>query len=218
MGFRPSAAEDLLLAMQQGLLWFLAHDEAVPKRVRALVQKFALPKDEFPETGGWPHELYVREARRMVSDYVMTQHDCGGEIAAPDRVGLGSYTTDSHHTTRVVVEDKVVVEDDMKHLQGKMRPYPISYRAIVPRQRECESLLVPVCLSSTHVAFGSIRMEPVFMILGQSAGTAAVLAIDAKVPVQKLDYARLRERLLADGQFLTWSEPQAKPAGSAGRK
>jgi hypothetical protein len=203
---------------QQGLLWFLAHDEAVPERVRAFVQKFGLPKDEFPETGGWPHELYVREARRMVSDYVMTQHDCAGEIAASDSVGLGSYTMDSHHTARVVVDGKVLVEGDMEHLMGKMRPYGISYRAIVPRQRQCENLLVPVCLSSTHVAFGSIRMEPVFMILGQSAGTAAVLAIDAGVPVQQLDYARLRERLLADGQFLTWSEPQAKPAGASEHK
>ena len=187
---------------QQGLLWFLAHDEAVPQRVRAFVRKFGLPKDEFPETGGWPHELYVREARRMVSDYVMTQRDCSGKRVAPDSVGLGSYTMDSHHTSRVVVEGKVLVEGDMEHLQGKMRPYPISYRAIVPRQKECENLLVPVCLSSTHVAFGSIRMEPVFMILGQSAGTAAALAINAGVPVQKLDYASLRKRLLADGQLL----------------
>ena len=196
---------------QQGLLWFLAHDEAVPERVRAVVRKFGLPRDEFAETGGWPHELYVREARRMVSDYVMTQHDCAGQIAAADSVGLGSYTMDSHHTARVVVKGKVLVEGDMEHLQGKMKPYPISYRAIVPRQRECENLLVPVCLSSTHVAFGSIRMEPVFMILGQSAGTAAALTIDAGAPVQKLDYAQLRARLLADRQLLTWHEPPAKP-------
>ncbi len=203
---------------QQGLMWFLAHDETVPERLRALVAKFGLPKNEFPETGGWPHELYVREARRMVSDYVMTQHDCAGQRVLPDSVGLGSYTMDSHHTARVVVDGKVLAEGDFEYLGGKMRPYPISYRAIVPRQRECENLLVPVCLSSTHVAFGSIRMEPVFMILGQSAGTAAVLALDAGVPVQQLDYARLRERLLADGQFLTWNEPQAKPAGTSERK
>jgi hypothetical protein len=125
-------------------------------------------------------------------------------------VGLGSYTMDSHHTARVVVHGHVLVEGDMEHLQGKMRPYGISYRSIVPRQTECENLLVPVCLSSTHVAFGSIRMEPVFMILGQSAGTAAALAIDAGVPVQKLDYASLRKRLLADGQLLKWREPRGK--------
>jgi hypothetical protein len=203
---------------QQGLLWFLAHDETVPARVRAVVQKFALPKGEFAETGGWPHELYVREARRMVSDYVMTQHDCACETAAPDSVGLGSYTMDSHHTARVVLGGKVLAEGDFEYLGGKRGPYPISYRAIVPRQRECENLLVPVCLSCTHVAYGSIRMEPVFMILGQSAGAAAVLAIDAGVPVQQLDYARLRERLLADGQLLTWSKPRAKPAGAANHK
>jgi hypothetical protein len=113
---------------------------------------------------------------------------------------------------------KVMAEGNLEHLRGKFRPYPISYRAIVPRQRECENLFVPVCLSSTHAAFGSLRTEPVFMILGQSAGTAAVLAIDAGVPVQQLDYARLCERLLADGQLLTWSEPRSKPACVSERK
>ena len=196
---------------QQGLMWFLANDEAVPERLRAYVRKFGLPKDEFQETGGWPHELYVREARRMVSDYVVTQHDCSNKVRVPDSVGLGSYTMDSHHTARVVVDGKVKAEGDFEYLGGKMVPYPISYRAIVPRQRDCENLLVPVCPSSTHVAYGSIRMEPVFMILGQSAGTAATLAIDAGVPVQKVDYAKLRQRLLADRQILDWPEP-VKPA------
>jgi hypothetical protein len=225
---------------QQGLFWFLAHDEAVPSQIRARMQKFALPKDEFPETGGWPHELYVREARRMVSDYVMTQHNFDWDVSASDSVGLGSYTIDSHHTARVVVdgrvlaegdtehpsftragssqEGKVVAEEDLAHLRGKFRPYPISYRAIVPRQGQCDNLLVPVCLSSTHAAFGSLRVEPVFMILGQSAGTAAALAIDAGVPVQRLDYAKLRQRLLADGQLLTWSETPSKPAEASKRK
>ena len=199
---------------QQGLLWFLANDEAVPERLRAYVRKFGLPKDEFQETGGWPHELYVREARRMVSDYVMTQRDCANKTHVTDSVGLGSYTMDSHHTARVVVNGQVKAEGDFELRQGRMVPYPISYRAIVPRQQECENLLVPVCLSSTHVAYGSLRMEPVFMILGQSAGAAAAVAIDAGVPVQKIDYAKLRQRLLADGQLLEWTEP----AGRAGKK
>lgn len=198
---------------QQGLLWFLANDAAVPERVRAKVQKFGLPKDEFPETAGWPHELYVREARRMVSDYVMTQHDCAGEVRAADSVGLGSYTMDSHHTARVVVDGAVKAEGDFEQLSGRVQPYPISYRSIVPRQRECENLLVPVCLSCTHVAYGSLRVEPVFMILGQSAGTAATLAINDGVPVQRLDYTKLRQRLLADGQILNWTAP-AKTTGN----
>lgn len=191
---------------QQGLMWFLANDEAVPRRLRDRVREFGLPKNEFTETGGWPHELYVREARRMISDYVMTEHDCSGKVRAADSVGLGSYTMDSHHTARVVVAGAVKAEGDFELLSGRIVPYPISYRAIVPRQSECENLFVPVCLSSTHVGYGSIRMEPVYMILGQSAGAAAALAIDAAAPVQKLDYAVLRRRLLADGQLLDWTQ------------
>ena len=189
---------------QQGLMWLLANDPEVPENLRERVRHFGLPKDEFTETGGWPHELYVREGRRMISDYVMTEQNCAGKVVAPDSVGLGSYNMDSHHTSRVVVKGTVKAEGDFELLAGRMRPYPISYRSIIPTQRECDNLLVPVCLSATHVAYGSIRMEPVFMILGESAGAAAALAIDAGVPVQKLPYARLRQHLLAEGQILDW--------------
>jgi hypothetical protein len=193
---------------QQGMMWFLANDPAVPEKVRAHAQTLGLPRDEFTETNGWPHELYVREARRMISDVVMTEHHCTGKIVAEDPVGLASYTMDSHHTSRVIIDGKAVAEGCIE--KKTPLPYPVSYRAIVPREAECANLLVPVCLSSSHVAYGSIRMEPVFMLLGQSAATAASQAIDANVSVQKVDYVKLRERLLADGQKLTWP-----PAGTA---
>jgi len=191
---------------QQGLMWFLANDPAVPADVQAVPRKFGLPRDQFEETDGWPHELYVREGRRMISDYVMTQHNCQSRVVAEDSVGLASYTMDSHHTSRVVVDGKVMAEGNVE--VGVPRPYPVSYRAIVPKESECANLLVAVAVSSSHIAFGSIRMEPVFLLLGQSAATAASLAIESRVPVQKVDYARLRERLLADGQILEWKAPQ----------
>ena len=161
---------------QQGLMWFLANDPRVPAAIRAEVGAWGLPRDEFAETGGWPHELYVREARRMVSDYVMTEHDCRGAAVAEDPVGLASYTMDSHNCQRVVVGGKARNEGDVQ--VPVPAPYPVSYRSIVPRAGECENLLVPVCLSASHIAYGSIRMEPVFMVLGQAAATAASLAID----------------------------------------
>lgn len=190
---------------QQGMMWYLANDEAVPERVREFTRKFGLPKSEFTETGGWPHELYVREARRLISDYVMTEKNCRREILAEDSIGLASYQMDSHHTSRVIVDGVVRAEGC---IEGKVKtPYPVSYRSIVPREAECTNLFVPVCLSSTHVSYGSIRMEPVFMIFGQSAATAAAQAIDTGVSVQKVDYRKLREQLLKDGQILDWSIP-----------
>jgi len=191
---------------QQGMMWFLANDPAVPAHLSAFVRTFGLPRDQFEETGGWTHELYVREGRRMVSDYVMTEHDCTSRRVAEDSVGLASYTMDSHHTSRVVVNGVVMAEGNVE--ERVPQPYPVSYRSIVPRERECDNLYVPVALSASHIAFGSIRMEPVFLLLGQSAATAAVLAIDADVPVQKVDYATLRERLLKDKQQLVWTPPQ----------
>lgn len=190
---------------QQGLMWFSGNDPEVPETIRAKTNAFGLLVGEFPETGGWPHELYVREGRRMISDYVMTEADCRSQRAAPDSVGLASYTMDSHNCQRVVINGAVRNEGDVQI--GVPRPYPVSYRSIVPKESECSNLFVSVCLSSSHMAYGSIRMEPVFMILGQSAATAASFAIDAKVPVQKVDYAKLRERLLADKQVLAWDGP-----------
>jgi hypothetical protein len=185
---------------QQGLLWFLANDERLPEEVRAEVGAWGLPRDEFPETGGWPHELYVREGRRLVADYVMTEHDSRGATAAEDAIALASYGMDSHNCRRLVVDGHARNEGNVE--VDTPAPYPVAYRAIVPRAGECANLLVPVCLSASHIAYGSIRMEPVFMALGQAAATAAALAIESGVAVQDVDYGVLRRRLLRDGAVL----------------
>jgi hypothetical protein len=164
-------------------------------------------KDEFQDTGGWPNQLYIREARRMVSDYVMIEQNCRGARKAEDAVALGAYNMDSHNCQRLVKNGRVENEGDV---QVGVRPYPISYRSIVPKASECENLFVPVCLAASHIAYGSIRMEPVFMILGQSAATAACLAIAQNIAVQKVSYATLRARLLEDKQMLEWDVPAAK--------
>ena len=190
---------------QQGFMWFSQNDPSVPESIRKKTASFGLAAGEFPETGGWPHELYVREGRRMISDYVMTEAECTSRKIVADPVGLASYTMDSHNCQRVVINGAVRNEGDVQ--TGVPRPYPVSYRSLVPKESQCPNLFVPVCLSSSHIAYGSIRMEPVFMILGQSSGTAAALAIDAKTSVQKVDYAKLRERLLADKQVLAWDGP-----------
>jgi len=174
----------------------------VPENMRKEMQAWGPARDEFLDTGNWPHQLYVREARRLVSDYVMTEHNCRGQAKAADPVGLAAYTMDSHNCQRLVKNGRAENEGDVQ--VGGFPPYPISYRAIVPKASECENLLVPVCLSATHISYGSIRMEPVFMILGQSAATAAVLAINEKSSLQKLDYEKLRSQLLADRQVLEW--------------
>lgn len=187
---------------QTGFMYFIGHDESVPASVREAVAKWGLTKGEFEETNNWPHQLYIREARRMVSDYVMTENHCMSRIIPEDSVGLGSYNMDSHNCERLVVDGKVRNEGDVQI--GPRKPYQISYRSIVPKESECTNLFVPVALSCTHIAYGSIRMEPQFMILGQSAGTAACFAIDLNVPVQKVPYEKLKERLLADKQKLVW--------------
>ena len=186
----------------RGFVHFLATSPRVPENIRAEIQQFGLCKDEFPDTGGWPDQLYVREARRMVSDYVMTEHHCRGQEVAADSIGLAAYNMDSHNCQRIVKNGHVENEGDVQ--VPPMKPYPISCRAIAPKAAECENLFVPVCLSATHIAYGSIRMEPVFMILGQSAATAACLALDERVAAQKVDYSKLRARLLADKQILEW--------------
>jgi hypothetical protein len=189
---------------QKGYFYFLANDPRVPGDVRTDMSKWGLAADEFTDNGGWPHQIYVREARRMVSDFVMSEKHLRGVTPTPDPIGMGSYNMDSHHTQRYVVKDAagdyVMNEGDVQVNPGA--PYPISYRAIVPKASEATNLIVPVCLSSSHIAYGSIRMEPVFMILGQAAATAAALSLDAGVAVQELEYAQLRTRLLADGQVL----------------
>ena len=191
----------------KGLLTYLATSPRVPANVRTQMQTWGLCKDEFSDTCGWPHQMYVREARRMISGYVMTEKNCRRMEIVPDSVGLAAYNMDSHNCRRLVRDGHVQNEGDVQ--VAPMSPYPISYRAIVPAAGQCENLLVPVCLSASHIAYGSIRMEPVFMLLGQSAATAAALALDAKVPMQNVDYPTLRARLLSDRQILDWTPPAA---------
>jgi hypothetical protein len=195
-----------------GFLYYLATNPRVPQHLRDQVNKWGLAKDEFAATGHFPPQIYVREARRMISDYVMTEAECRWQRKADDSVALGAYGMDSHNCQRLVQNGVVRNEGDTE--VGVSGPYPISYRSIVPKADQAENLLVPVCLSASHIAYGSIRMEPVFMILGQSSATAAVMAIDAQVPVQKIDYAKLRERLEADHQILAWTGPARRVANN----
>jgi hypothetical protein len=182
-----------------GLFVFLQSDVRLPENLRREAKAFGLARDEYIETGHWPPLLYVREARRMNGSYVMTQADCEGATSHSSSIGLASYMIDSHNCRRVVVGGKAVNEGDIQHrLPG---PFVIPYEAITPRISDCSNLLVPVCLSSTHVAFSSIRMEPVLMILGQSAGIAASMAISDGQPVQKVDRGELERRLVGAGQI-----------------
>lgn len=193
---------------QKGLLWFIANDPRVPKDIQTEMQKWGLAKDEFTDNGHWPHQIYVREARRMVSDFVMTELHLRGTKSTPRSIGMGSYNMDSHNVQRYVDKNgHARNEGDIQINPGG--PYPIDYGAIIPKKKECQNLLVPVCLSSSHIAYGSIRMEPVFMILGQSATTAACLALDEKIAVQDLGYQKLRSRLSADQQVLEFGPPNA---------
>jgi hypothetical protein len=184
----------------QGLMWTLANHPRVTEKVRAEFQRLGLAADEFTDNQNWPRQLYVREVRRMISDYVMTEKNCLRQEVVEDSIGMGAYSMDSHNVRRYLTADgKVRNEGDV---QVPSKPYPISYRTIRPRAAECSNLLAPLVLSSSHIAFGSIRMEPVFMVLGQSAATAASHAIEEKTTVQGIDYARLKTRLLADRQVL----------------
>ena len=204
--------EDAHLKYQQGLMWTLANHPRVPEKIRKEVSRWGTCKDEFVgERGdGWQNQLYVREARRLVGEYVMTEHECRGERVVPHPIALGAYGMDSHNVRRYVDEKGFVknegnIEDYSKHTptSGKpferFAPYPIDYGAIVPKRGECANLFVPVCLSSSHMAFGSIRMEPVFFVLGQVSGTAAAQAIRAKCAVQDVDYGKLSSRLKHEG-------------------
>src|ERR1051325_4198721 len=187
----------------RGFLYFLATSLRVPQHLHDEINDWGLAADEFLDNAYFPPQMYVREARRMISDYVMTEADCRWQRKADDPVGLGAYGMDSHNCQRLVQDGFVRNEGDVQ--VGVSGPYPVSYSSIVPKQAECDNLLVPVCLAATHIGYGSIRMEPVFMAMGQSAATAAALALDARVPVQKVDYPKLRARLLADGQVLEWT-------------
>jgi hypothetical protein len=196
----------------RGFFHFLRTDPRVPANVREETARFGLPKDEFTDNGNWPHQIYVREARRMVSDFVMTEHHIRNRLVAPNGISLATYPMDIHAVRRVYQDGKLYNEG---FGGGGGRPAPIGYGAIVPKAAECENLLVTFALSASHAAFGSIRMEPVFMVSSQSAATAACLAIDANTSVQNVDQAKLRARLLADGQILN---PPSTPATASPRK
>ena len=187
---------------QKGLLYFVSTNERVPEDVRNEMSNWGLAKDEFVDNGNWPHQLYIREARRMIGEYVTTENEVLGKIDVNDPIGMGSYTMDSHNTQRYVTADGYVQNEGDVGVRPD-KPYKVSYGSIIPKEGECNNLLVPVCLSSSHIAFGSIRMEPVFMILGQSAAAAACIAIDNKQSVQEVNYKKLKETLLDNGQVLS---------------
>jgi hypothetical protein len=188
---------------QMGLLWFVANDSRVPEEIQNEMQKWGLARDEFTDNDNWPHQLYIREARRMIGDFVMTENELMQRTDTPGSVGMGSYGIDSHNTQRYVTsEGHVHNEGDIG--VGLRLPYKIAYGSLTPRKEECENLLVPVCVSASHIAFGSIRMEPVFMILGQSAAVAATLAIDKSLAVQDVPYNELQGILIEKGQILNY--------------
>jgi hypothetical protein len=191
---------------QQGWFYFIATDPRVPAEVRTEMAKWGLARDEFTDNGNWPHQIYVREARRMIGRYIMTEHELLKRRSVPEPVGMGSYTIDSHNVQRYITPQGYVQNEGDIGVPTK-GPYQIAYGSLTPKKEQAENLMAPVCVSSSHIAFGSIRMEPVFMVLGQSAATAAAIAIDSNIAVQDVPYGRLRDRLLKDGQVLEYPPP-----------
>lgn len=192
------------LRYQMGYHWFMANDPAVPEPIRTAYAEWGLAADEFPDSRHWPPQLYVREARRLAGEAVMTERHCFSAAIADDPIGLAAYTMDSHNCRRFV-HDGIVLNEG--NVEVKLpRPFGIAYRAIVPRRGACDNLLVPVCLSASHIAYGSIRMEPVFMVLAQSAATAAALALRAgRGAVADVPYRDLRLQMDRDGQVVSWN-------------
>lgn len=191
------------ITYQQGLLYFTATDERVPEWLRTEINLWGYAADEFTDNAYWPYNIYVREARRMTGEYIMTENDVLVKRPVPNSVGMGSYTMDSHHTQRYVTPEGWVQNEGDIGVPAP-RPYQIALGSLLPKQEECSNLIVPVCVSCSHIAFGSIRMEPVFMILGQSAGTIASMALDKNKDIHDLSYSEIREKLLSDGQILEY--------------
>lgn len=194
------------LEYTKGLLYFYVSDDRVPAELRDFVSKWGYPKDEYVDNNNFTPQLYIREGRRMVGEYVMTEDNVTGKQVVSDPIGMAAYNMDSHNVNRLVVNGMVKNEGNVEI--GGFKPYPVSYKSITPKRSECTNLLVPVSLSSSHIAFGSIRMEPVFMLLGESAAVAAVQAIDEKTTVQKIDYPTLEKSLLENGQILKYQKPE----------
>lgn len=187
---------------QKGLLYFVANDQRVPQEIRDEMKNWGLAKDEFTDNRNWSRQLYIREARRMVGVYVTSENDVLAKREVPNPIGMGSYAMDSHNIQRYVTSEGFVQNEGDVGVHPHA-PYAISYGSIIPKKEECTNLLVPVCISSSHIAYGSVRMEPVFMILGQSAAIAASLAIDNKQTVQNIDYQILKQKLLSQKQVLS---------------
>lgn len=186
---------------QKGLLYFVSTDKRVPEEIRSRMHNWGLAKDEFTENGNWPYQLYIREARRMIGVYVTTENEVLGKVSVADPVGMGSYALDSHNVQRYITAEGYVQNEGDIGVKPE-KPYQISYGSIVPKSDDCTNLIVPICLSSSHIAYGSIRMEPVFMILGQSAAVAAIIAIDNDISVQNVPYKQLEQKLLSKKQIL----------------
>jgi len=199
---REILAEHILY--QKGLLYFMATDKRLPEKVNAAMSEWGFAKDEFTDNGNWPYNIYVREARRMIGEYVMTENDVLLKRAVPHPVGMGSYTMDSHNVQRYVTEEGFVQNEGDLGIKT-LKPYQIDLGSLMPERSQCLNLLVPVCVSCSHIAFGSIRMEPVFMILGQSAGTVAAMALDKKKSMYELTYDEIKARLETDGQILEYN-------------
>jgi hypothetical protein len=189
------------IAYQKGLLYFIAHDPRIPEEVQSEMKKWGLAKDEFMDNGNWPHQIYVREARRMIGEFVMTENEILGKSPVEKPIGMGSYTMDSHNTQRYITPEGFVQNEGDIGVHPE-KPYQIALGSILPEKERCKNLLVPVAVSSSHIAFGSIRMEPVFMILGQSAGTVAALALDQNRGIYEVAYEEIRSNLVKDGQIL----------------
>ncbi|MDA0195646.1 MAG: FAD-dependent oxidoreductase [Bacteroidetes bacterium] len=186
---------------QKGLLYFIANDPRIPEEVQSEMSMWGLAKDEFTDNGNWPHQIYVREARRMIGEYVMTENEIQGKAPVEKSIGMGSYTMDSHNIQRYITPDRFVQNEGDIGVHPE-KPYRIALGTIMPKKDECRNLLVPVAVSSSHIAFGSIRMEPVFMILGQSAGTIAALAIEENIGIHELSFEKTKARLIEDGQVI----------------
>ena len=189
----------------KGLLYFWGNDESVPERLRESFKKWGLAKDEFQDNGHWPYQIYVREARRMIGEFVMTENEILGKSSVDQPIGMGSYTMDSHNVQRYITPEGFVQNEGDLGVDAD-QPYQIHLGTILPKKAECKNLIVSSAVSSSHIAFGSIRMEPVFMILGQSSGTIAAMAIDKKIGLHDLKYDEIRKRLIADSQILEYSE------------
>ena len=201
----------LMKEYTMGLLYFLSHDPSVPGRIRRETQQMGLCRDEFTENGHWPHQLYIRSARRMIGEYILTQHDLEHDTVKYDAIGMGSYNIDVRHVQRTFIPVSRFPELHYEvynegYMSIPVAPYQIPYRSLLPQYDECSNLIVPVCISASHVAYASVRMEPQYMIMGQAAGVAAAMAVEGDRPVHRIDISLLQEKLAAQGQVLSLQE------------